>query len=239
VVDAGGVARRLAAMLAHAGHDVCMRVHDAALLTTRQGRLRIRLVPPRTSPPRSRAAPTNALALAPADILIMVKAWQFADLGHRLVPLMGNRGQPSRRELLGPSFGDGRALGAVCRRIIWPNGPQEIRWIGLRRHGRSVGGARPDRPRQRVGCDPQGRRHRRGGHRGHRAPAGRRFCSSHPYGAIGAVERVLGALWRTPRPPARQEAAMHEVARATSMNVPHRASTAMVVEQSSMTYHLH
>jgi 2-dehydropantoate 2-reductase len=221
VVGAGGVGGRFAAMLARAGHDVRMLARGPALHVIREHGLRIH------GPDGSHAVPIarvsdDAQALGPADIvLVTVKTWQLADLGPRLVPLVGDRGfvVPMQNgveasEVLARSLGDDHVIGAVCRVISWAERPGEIRWIG---HTPSLTiGARS--PGQVDGVQACASVLQTGGievlvTQAIERARWQKFLLIAPYSAVGAVERVpLGILRRTPRSRVRLEAAMHEVA---------------------------
>ncbi len=154
VVGAGGVGGLLAAMLARAGHDVRMLARGATLAAIRERGLRIH------GPDGDHAAAIarvsdDAADLGAADIvLITVKTWQLAELGPRLVPLIGDRtlvvpmqNGVEASEVLGHALGDEHAVGGVCRMIGWTERPGEVRWIGA---------ARAPGPRRRVTDPAQG-----------------------------------------------------------------------------------
>lgn len=221
VVGAGGVGGLLAAMLARAGHDVRLLARGAALSAIREHGLRIH------GPDGDHAVPfacisDEASALGPADIvLISVKTWQLADLGPRLVPLVGDgtlvvpmQNGVEASEHLARSLGDEHVIGGVSRMISWAERPGVIRWIGYP-PSLTIG---PRSPGQIDGVQACAATLQTGGievlvsHAIERA-RWQKFLFMAPYAAVGAVERApLGILRRTPRVRARMEAAMYEVA---------------------------
>lgn len=221
VVGAGGVGGLLAAMLARAGHDVRMLARGAALAAIRERGLRIH------GPDGDHAAAIarvsdDAADLGAADIvLVTVKTWQLAELGPRLVPLIGDRtlvvpmqNGVEASEVLGHALGDEHAVGGVCRMFGWTERPGEVRWIGPP-PSLTIG---PRSPRQAEAVEACARALRTGGIEvlittDIERARWLKFLFITPYAAIGAVERVpVGVLRRTPGPRARLEAAMHEVA---------------------------
>jgi 2-dehydropantoate 2-reductase len=221
VVGAGGVGGLFAALLARAGHDVCMLARGAALLAIRERGLLVHGPHGDFAASIARAS-DDASALGAADIvLVTVKTWQLADLGPELLPLVGDgtlvipmQNGVEASEVLGHSLGDDHVLGAVCRVISWTERPGEIRWIG-------------HQPSLTIGPRSPGLLARVQACAGALEAGGievlvteaierarwQKFLFIAPYGAVGAVERVpLGVLRKTPRSRARLEAAMHEVA---------------------------
>jgi 2-dehydropantoate 2-reductase len=221
VVGAGAVGGLLAAMLARAGHDVRMLARGAALAAIRERGIRIR-GPDGDDGIRVSRASDDPVALGAADlVLVTVKAWQLAELGPRLAPLVGDRtlvlpmqNGVEASEVLGHSLGDVHVLGGVCRMIAWTERPGEVRWIGMQ-PSLTIG---PRGPGQVEHIEAGARALRAGGIEvlvtaGIERARWLKFLFIAPYAAVGAVERTpLGALRRAPEPRARLVAAMHEVA---------------------------
>jgi 2-dehydropantoate 2-reductase len=221
VVGAGGVGGLLAAMLARAGHDVHMLARGAALSAIREHGLRTRGPDGEYVVPIARAS-DDASALGAADLVIVtVKTWQIADLGPRLVPLIGDgtlviplQNGVEASELLAQSLGDDHVLGGVCRMVGWAERPGEIRWIGTP-PSLTIG---PRHPGPLDGVQACAATLAAGGievlvTRDIARARWQKFLFIAPYAAVGAVERVpLGVLRRTPASRARLEAAMHEAA---------------------------
>jgi 2-dehydropantoate 2-reductase len=221
VVGAGGVGGLLAAMLARTGHDVGMLARGAALAAIRERGLRIHGPDGDHAVAIARVS-DDAAELGPADIvLVTVKTWQLAELGPRLVPLVGDRtlvvpmqNGVEASEVLGRSLGEAHVLGGVCRMIAWAERPGEARWIG-RPPSLTIG---PRSPGQAEAVEACAATLRTGGIEvlvttDIERARWMKFLFIAPYAAIGAVERVpLGMLRQTPEPRARLEAAMHEIA---------------------------
>jgi 2-dehydropantoate 2-reductase len=221
VIGAGGVGGLLAALLARAGHDVRVLARGAALAAIRDRGLRLRGPDGDQAVAIGRASDDPA-ALGAADlVLVTVKTWQLAELGPRLVPVMGDaalvvpmQNGVEASEILAAALGDDRVIGGVARMIAWAEAPGEIRWIGS---GPSLSiGAR--HPAQAARVEACAATLRSGGIEIVIAADIERarwlkFLFLAPYAAIGAVERVpLGTLRRMPAARARLEAAMHEIA---------------------------
>lgn len=221
VVGAGGVGGLLAAMLARAGHDVRMLARGAAQSAIRAHGLRIYGPDGDHTVPIARVS-GDAADLGAADlVLVTVKTWQLADLGPRLVPLIGDatlvvpmQNGVEASELLARALGEAHVLGGVCRMISWAERPAEIRWIGTP-PSLTIG---PCHPGQLDGVQACAATLQSGGievlaTKGIERARWQKFLFLAPYAAIGAIERVpLAVLRRTPRSRARLEAAMHEVA---------------------------
>jgi len=221
VVGAGGVGGLLAAMLARAGHDVRMLARGAALSAIRAHGLRTR-GPDGDHTVSIPSASDDASELGACDlVLVTVKTWQLADLGPRLVPLIGDatlvvpmQNGVEASELLARSLGEDHVLGGVCRMISWAERPGEIRWIGTP-PSLTIGPLHPD---QIAGVQACAATLQTGGievltTKGIERARWQKFLFLAPYAAIGAVERVpLGVLRQAPQSRARMEAAMHEVA---------------------------
>jgi len=221
VVGAGGVGVLLAARLAHAGHDVRLLARGAALGAIREHGLRTH------GPDGDHAVPIacvsdDASALGAAGIVVVaVKAWQLADLGPRLVPLIGDgtlvvpmQNGVEASEQLARALGDAHVIGGVSHMISWVERPGEIRWIG----GAPSLTIGPRSPSQIDGVEACAATLRTGGievlvTQAIELARWQKLLFMAPYAAVGAVERApLGILRTTPRVRARMEAAMHEVA---------------------------
>jgi 2-dehydropantoate 2-reductase len=221
VVGAGGVGCLLAARLARAGNDVRMVARGAALSAIRAHGLRTH------GPDGDHVVAIPRASEEPSDlgacdiVLVTVKTWQLADLGPRLVPLIGDRtlvvpmqNGIEASELLARSLGDDHVLGGVCRMISWTERPGEIRWMGGPlsltigpRHAGPLDGVQACAATLETGgievLVTTGIERARW----------QKFLFVAPYGAVGAALRVpLGVLRRTSQARARLEAAMHEVA---------------------------
>ncbi len=221
VVGAGGVGGLLAAMLARGGHDVRMLARGAALAAIHEHGLRTHGPDGDHVVPIARIS-EDAAALGTADIvLVTVKAWQLADLGSRLVPLIGDRtlvvplqNGVEASEQLAVSLGDTHVIGAVCRMIGWAEQPGEIRWIGAS-PSLTIGARQPGQAGDVETCAAA---LRIGGIEVIVSPAIERarwmkLLFIAPFAAVGAVERApLGAIRRLPSSRARLEGAMREVA---------------------------
>ncbi|HET7502375.1 MAG TPA: ketopantoate reductase family protein [Kofleriaceae bacterium] len=221
VVGAGGVGGLLAARLARAGNDVRLLTRGAALTAIRERGVAIHGPDGDHLVPVARVS-EDAAALGPADIvLVTVKTWQLAELGPRLVPLIGSRtlvvpmqNGVEASEVLGSALGAEHVLGGVCRVISWIERPGVIRWMGA---GPSLTiGAR--RAGQAEAVEACARTVRTGGIEVvvvddiDRA-RWMKFLFIAPYAAVGAVERVpLGPLRSAPDTRARLEAVMREIA---------------------------
>jgi 2-dehydropantoate 2-reductase len=221
VVGAGGVGGLLAALLARAGNDVRMLARGAALSAIRDHGVRTRGPDGDHAVPIPRVSDDAAALGAAAIVLVTVKTWQLADLGPRLVPLIGKntlvvpmQNGVEASELLAASLGEDHVLGGVCRMISWAERPGEIRWIGTP-PSLTIG---PCHPGQLEGVQACAAALQTGGlevltTKGIERARWQKFLFIAPYAAVGAVERVpLGVLRRTPQSRARLEAAMHEVA---------------------------
>lgn len=221
VVGAGGVGGLLAAVLARAGLDVRMLARGAALTAIRERGLRTRGPDGDHTVPIARVS-DDASALGAVDIvLVTVKTWQLAELGPRLVPLIGDRSLviPMQNgveasEVLARSLGDDHVIGGVCRMIGWTEQPGEIRWIGPT-PSLTIGARSPGQSARVQACAAT---LEAGGIQVVIADDIERarwlkFLFMAPYAAVGAVERApLGVLRKAPAARARLEAAMHEVA---------------------------
>jgi 2-dehydropantoate 2-reductase len=221
VIGAGGVGGLLAAMLARAGHDVRMLARGAALTAIRERGIRTR-GPDGDHAVRVARVSDDPAALGAVDlVLITIKTWQLAELGPRLVPLIGGdtlvvpmQNGVEASELLGDALGDAHVIGGVCRMIGWTEQPGEIRWIGAT-PSLTIGARSPD---QRAGVEACAATLRTGGIEIIVSDAIERarwqkFLFIAPYSAVGAVERApLGVFRRGSESRARLVAAMHEVA---------------------------
>jgi len=221
VVGAGGVGGLLAAMLARAGHDVRLLARGAALAAIRDHGLRVHGPDGDHAVPVARVSDDAAVLGAAGIVLVSVKTWQLADLGPRLVPLVGDgtlvvpmQNGVQASEDLARSLGDTHVIGGVSRMISWVERPGEIRWMGYT-PSLTIG---PCSPGQLDAVEACAATLRTGGIEVLVTDAidrarWQKFLFMAPYAAIGAVERApLGVLRRTPRVRARMEAAMHEVA---------------------------
>src|SRR5258706_2367006 len=140
IVGAGGVGVLLGAMLARGGQDVRMLARGAALEAIREHGLRTHGPDGDHAVPIARVS-DDAAVLGPADIvLVTVKTWQLAEIGPRLVPLIGERtlvvpmqNGVEASEVLARSLGDDHVIGGVARLISWLESPGEVRWIGRMR----------------------------------------------------------------------------------------------------------
>ena len=221
VVGAGGVGGLLAAMLARAGHDVRMLARGAALAAIRERGLQTHGPDGDHVTPIARVS-DDASALGAVDIaLVTVKAWQLAELGPRLVPLVGDRtlvvpmqNGVEASELLARSLGDDHVIGAVCRMIGWVEHPGEVRWIGPA-PSLTIG---PRSPAQRDAVQLCAATLRTSGIEVLITDSIERarwlkFLFIVPYASVGAVERAAaGELRGRPASRARLEAAMREIA---------------------------
>lgn len=221
VVGAGGVGGLLAAMLARTGNDVRMLARGAALGAIRDHGLRVHGPGGDYAVPIARIS-DDASTLGTADIvLVTVKTWQLADLGPRLVPLVGDRtvvvpmqNGVEASEVLARSLGEPHVIGGVCRMIGWAERPGEIRWLGTP-PSLTIGPRSPD---QADGVQACAATLQTGGievlvTQAIERARWQKFLFIAPYAAVGAVERApLGIVRRTPQARARLEAAMHEVA---------------------------
>ena len=221
VVGAGAIGGLLAAVLARAGHDVCMLARGAALAAIRDRGLVLHGPGGDHTVPIARVSDDPAALGAASAVLVAVKTWQLAELGPRLAPLVGGGGLvvPMQNgveasEILAGALGSDRVLGATCRVIAWTEQPGQIRWIGATPL-LTIGAFAPgqdDRVQAlaaRLGCDGLDVRVTRDIARARWL----KFLFLAPFSAVGAVERLaMGALRRDPRARARLEGAMHEVA---------------------------
>jgi 2-dehydropantoate 2-reductase len=207
-------------MLARSGNDVRLLARGAALRAIRAQGLHTHGPDGDHAVPIARAS-EDADALGPAAIvLVTVKAWQLAELGPRLAPLVGDRTLviPTQNgieasEELARSLGDEHVIGGVCRVISWAEQPGQIRWIGpppLLTIG-------PRHPGQAEAVQTCAAVLEAGGIEVHVTGAIERarwmkFLFITPFAAVGAVERApVGVLRRQPQSRARLEAAMREI----------------------------
>jgi 2-dehydropantoate 2-reductase len=221
VVGAGGVGCLFAARLARAGHDVRLVARGAALSAIRAHGVRTH------GPDGDHVVAIPQASEQPSDlgacdiVLVTVKTWQLAELGPRLVPLIGARtlvvpmqNGVEASEVLARSLGDAHVLGGVCRIISWAERPGQIRWMGTP-PSLTIG---PLHPGPLDGVQACAAPLEAGGievlvTRGIARARWQKFLFVAPYGAVGAALRVpLGVLRRSPQARARLEAAMHEVA---------------------------
>jgi 2-dehydropantoate 2-reductase len=221
VIGAGGVGGLLAAMLARAGHDVRVLARGAALPAIRAHGVRVSGPGGDYTSAVARVS-DDAAELGAVDlVLVTVKTWQLAELGPRLVPLIGDhtlvvplQNGVEASEHLARALGDEHVIGGVCRVISWLEQPGQVRWIGGS-PSLTIGARQPAQTEAVVACAAA-------------LQAGGvevivsatidrarwlKFLFIAPYSAVGAVSRLpLGALRRDPAMRARLEAAMHEVA---------------------------
>jgi len=137
IVGAGGVGGLLAVMLARVGHDVRVMARAASLRAIRERGIRTRGPDGEHHAVIARAS-DDAAELGAVDlVLVTVKAWQLAELGPRLVPLIGPatlvvpmQNGVEASEVLAGALGEDHVIGGVCRVISWAEQPGEIRWIG-------------------------------------------------------------------------------------------------------------
>ncbi|MEO7736088.1 MAG: 2-dehydropantoate 2-reductase [Kofleriaceae bacterium] len=226
VVGAGGVGGLLAAMIARAGHDVRVLARGAALQAIRERGIMVRGPDGEHTVSVTQVADDAAAIGAVEVVLVTVKTWQLAELGPRVVPLIGPRtlviplqNGVEASELLAAALGDDHVLGAVCRVISWIERPGEVRWIGMRPS--LTIGARPpspESPAALTAIEACAALLRTGDIEVIVSDAIERarwlkFLFIVAYSAVGAVARVpLGALRADPTVRARLEAVMREVA---------------------------
>jgi 2-dehydropantoate 2-reductase len=221
IVGAGGVGSLLAAMLARGGTDVRMLARGRALEAIRERGVRLRGPDGDAVFPVSRAS-DDAAVLGVADIVVVtVKTWQLAELGPRLVPLVGDRtvvvplqNGVGASEQLAATLGERRVIGGVARLISWVERPGEVRWIGMP-PGLTIGARTADQAADVEACAAT---LRIGGLEVAVTDAiaqalWTKFLFIAPYAALGAVERVpVGVLRTAPASRARLLEAMREVA---------------------------
>jgi 2-dehydropantoate 2-reductase len=221
IVGAGGVGGLLAAMLARGGNDVRMLARGPALAAIRDHGIRLRGPGDAGTFPISRVS-DDAAALGVADIVIVtVKTWQLAEVGPRLVPLVGDRtvvvplqNGVEASEHLAAALGEHRVIGGVARLISWVERPGEIRWIGMP-PGLTIGPRYAD---QAADVDACAATLRTGGIEVAVTDAiaqalWTKLLFIAPYAAVGAIARApVGEIRQAPESRARLAAAMHEVA---------------------------
>jgi 2-dehydropantoate 2-reductase len=253
VIGAGGVGGLIAAMLARGGHDVRLLARGAALVAIRDHGVRL-LGTDGESSVRLAQVSDDPGQLGVADIIIVtVKTWQLAELGPRLVPVMGPRtvvlplqNGVEASEQLAAALGEPHVIGGVARVISWIEQPGVIR--STIPPGLTIGALRPDQAEAVETCAAALRVDQPappfGGAAARRQAPGvdgievavspaiqvarwTKLVFIAPYGAIGAVERVpVGTIRTTPALRARLEASMHEVAAvAAARGVPLPADT--------------
>jgi len=220
VIGAGGVGGLLAALLARAGHDVRLLARGTALSAIRDRGLQIHGPGGDHTVAIARVS-DDATVLGAADIVVVTaKTWQLADLGPRLVPLIGEgtivvptQNGVEASEQLARALGDDHVIGGICRVISWADRPGEIRWIG-HRMSLMIGPRSPGQLERVQACAavlqtadievPITEAIER--------ERWQKFLFIAPYAAVGAVERVpVGVLRKSPHSRARLEAAMDEI----------------------------
>lgn len=240
VIGAGGVGGLLAAMLASGGHDVRMLARGAALEAIRERGIRV-IAPDADTTIRIAQVSDDPVAIGRADLVIVtVKTWQLAELGPRIVPLVGDdtlvvpmQNGVEASELLGKALGERHVIGAIARMISWAERPGEIRRLATP-VSLTIGARRPEQADAVQACAAA---LRAGGievvvTRAIEAARWMKLLFIAPYGAVGAVERVpLGVLRETPATRARLVAAMDEaaaVAAARGVPLPGDATATML-----------